>query len=78
MTKQKLIVTQAWCNKNPPHTGHPAHNHPNSIISGVFYFNQNPTLPPLQFFSPRFESPVFEWKAEEMTSTNYQIYLLPL
>ena len=47
-TKQKAIITQSWCNKNPPNTEHPFHNHPNSIISGVFYFKQNPTLPPIQ------------------------------
>ena len=48
-TKQTLIVTQSWCNKNLPGEEHAVHNHPNSIISGVFYFKQNENLPPLQF-----------------------------
>ena len=38
---QKLVVTQCWLNKNPKGSSHHEHCHPNSIISGVFYFKQN-------------------------------------
>ena len=48
-TKQRLVVTQAWTNRNPPNSKHHEHVHPNSIISGVFYFKQSKTLPPIQF-----------------------------
>ena len=46
---QKLVVTQCWINKNPKDSSHHEHCHPNSIISGVFYFKQNPKLPPIKF-----------------------------
>ena len=46
---QKLVVTQCWLNKNPKGSSHHEHCHPNSIISGVFYFKQNSKLPPIQF-----------------------------
>jgi uncharacterized protein (TIGR02466 family) len=32
-----LKITQSWVNKNPQSTSHHSHNHPNSIVSGVFY-----------------------------------------
>jgi uncharacterized protein (TIGR02466 family) len=43
------VVTQCWINKNPKDSSHHEHCHPNSIISGVFYFKQNPKLPPIKF-----------------------------
>ena len=46
---QKLVVTQCWLNKNPKGSKHHEHVHPNSIISGVFYFKQDPKLPPISF-----------------------------
>jgi len=46
---QKLVVTQCWLNKNPKGSSHHEHCHPNSIVSGVFYFKQNSTLPPIKF-----------------------------
>jgi len=48
-TKQRLVITQAWFNKNPTGSKHHEHVHPNSIISGVMYFQIDQTLPPIQF-----------------------------
>jgi len=76
-TKQKVMVTQSWSNKNPPNTEHPAHHHPNSIISGVFYFKQNKTLPPIQFFR-KHALPEFEFKIEEYNNMNSHTFLLPM
>lgn len=36
-----LKITQSWTNKNVPGRGHHLHNHPNSILSGVFYFQSD-------------------------------------
>ena len=36
-TDVRLKITQSWANKNPKSTSHHSHNHPNSIVSGVFY-----------------------------------------
>ena len=49
MSDQRLVVTQCWLNRNPKGSKHHEHVHPNSIISGVFYFRQDPKLPPIQF-----------------------------
>ena len=36
-----FYITQSWLNYTEPKKFHHAHNHQNSIISGVFYFNAN-------------------------------------
>ena len=46
---QRLVVTQCWLNKNPKGSRHHEHVHPNSIVSGVLYFKQDPKLPPISF-----------------------------
>ena len=48
-SKQRLVITQCWTNKNPPGAKHHVHVHPNSIISGVFFFRIGGKLPPIQF-----------------------------
>ena len=48
-TKQRLVITQCWANRNPKGSQHHEHVHPNSIISGVMYFQINEKLPPIQF-----------------------------
>ena len=48
-SKQRLVITQCWTNKNPPGAKHHEHVHPNSIISGVFFFRIGGKLPPIQF-----------------------------
>jgi uncharacterized protein (TIGR02466 family) len=75
-TKQKVIITQSWCNKNPPNTEHPFHHHPNSIISGVFYFKQNPTLPPIQV--SRVDRQILVFKEEEWNIFNSDHILFPM
>ena len=75
-TKQKLVVTQAWTNRNPPHSKHHEHTHPNSIISGVFYFRQSKTLPPIQFSKAIQDS--FKLNPEKYTQLNSETFLLPM
>ena len=48
-SKQRLVITQSWFNKNPTGSKHHEHVHPNSIVSGVMYFQIDQTLPPIQF-----------------------------
>tara|TARA_R110002126_G_scaffold115956_1_gene254937 strand:+ start:191 stop:814 length:624 start_codon:yes stop_codon:yes gene_type:complete len=43
-----LIPTISWTNKNPKGSRHHQHIHPNSIVSGVFYFSINDSAP-IQF-----------------------------
>jgi len=76
MTKQKLVVTQCWTNRNPPHSKHHEHMHPNSIISGVFYFKQSKTLPPIQFSKAIQDS--FKLNPEKYNQLNSETFLLPM
>ena len=46
---QRLVITQCWANRNPKGSNHHEHVHPNSIISGVMYFQINEKSPPIQF-----------------------------
>tara|TARA_Y100001937_G_scaffold121108_1_gene179408 strand:+ start:224 stop:838 length:615 start_codon:yes stop_codon:yes gene_type:complete len=47
----KLYITQSWLNYTEENQYHHRHEHPNSIISGVFYFNSNKDR--IKFFSHR-------------------------
>ena len=75
-TKQRLVVTQAWTNRNPPNSKHHDHVHPNSIISGVFYFKQSKTLPPIQFSKSIQDS--FKLNPEKYNQLNSETFLLPM
>ena len=75
-TKQRLVVTQCWANRNPPNSKHHEHVHPNSIISGVFYFRQSKTLPPIQFSKAVQDS--FKLSPEKYNNINSETFLLPM
>ena len=75
-TKQRLVVTQCWTNRNPPNSKHHEHVHPNSIVSGVFYFRQSKTLPPIQFSKSIQES--FKLNPEKYNILNAETFLVPM
>ena len=76
MTKQKLVITQCWTNRNPPHSKHHEHVHPNSIVSGVFYFKQSKTLPPIQFSKATQDG--VKLNPEKYNQFNAETFLLPM
>jgi uncharacterized protein (TIGR02466 family) len=49
--ENEIYVTQSWVNISNPDQFHPKHKHPNSVISGVMYFDENDdeSLPPIRF-----------------------------
>lgn len=47
--EDELRITQSWINKSTFGQSHHLHNHPNSIISGVFYFQSDEKTAPIQF-----------------------------
>ena len=75
-TKQKLIITQSWCNKNLSNTEHPVHHHANSLVSGVFYFKQDITMPPIQF--SRVDRQPLMPKIEQNNIFNSQQIMFPM
>ena len=38
---EKISITQSWISIKHPGQGHQLHSHPNSMISGVFYWQEN-------------------------------------
>lgn len=38
---EEIKITQSWISVKYPGQGHQIHNHPNSFISGVFYWQEN-------------------------------------
>jgi len=47
----EIYITQSWVNSSDPNQFHPKHKHPNSVISGVMFFDDNDdeSLPPIRF-----------------------------
>ncbi|MFQ5776026.1 MAG: 2OG-Fe(II) oxygenase family protein [Kiloniellaceae bacterium] len=46
-------ITGCWANVNPTGGVHPAHNHPNNYLSGVYYVQVPPGVDAIQFHDPR-------------------------
>jgi uncharacterized protein (TIGR02466 family) len=49
----KLYITQSWLNYTKENQYHHRHNHTNSIISGVLYFNSNKDNDNIKFFNSK-------------------------
>jgi uncharacterized protein (TIGR02466 family) len=49
--EMKFFITQSWFNYTQPKQYHHKHSHPNSIISGVFYFNVDENEDGIIFFN---------------------------
>jgi len=47
----EVYITQSWVINSKPDQYHPKHKHPNSVISGVMFFDENDdeSLPPIRF-----------------------------
>lgn len=72
----KLRITQSWANIIESGKKHHEHWHPNSIVSGVFYFQINKNLPPIQFRNKKTEKYAFTIKNHN--NFNAETFLLPL
>ena len=49
--ENEIYITQSWVNNSNPNQFHPKHKHPNSVISGVMFLdeNNNGDLPAIRF-----------------------------
>ena len=74
-SKQRLVITQCWANRNPKGSKHHEHVHPNSIVSGVMYFQINEKLPPISFSKDRQDG--IKLNAEKYTHINSESFMLP-
>ena len=48
----ELYITQSWLNYTEENQFHHRHEHPNSIVSGVLYFDSDKDKDMIKFFSP--------------------------
>lgn len=55
-------ITQSWLNWTKAGEFHHKHNHPNSIISGVFYINADDKVDSIEFFNERYDQIAIEPK----------------
>lgn len=69
--ENEIYITQSWVNRARTDQFHPRHKHPNSIISGVMFLDDNndPGLPPIRFHRSHEMFPL-EFKYEELTDFN--------
>ena len=74
-SKQRLVITQCWANRNPKGSRHHEHVHPNSIISGVMYFQINEKLPPISFTKDRQDG--MKLNVEKYNHMNSETFMLP-
>ena len=74
-SKQRLVITQCWANRNPKGSRHHEHVHPNSIISGVMYFQINEKLPPISFSKDRQDG--MKLDPEKYNHMNSETFMLP-
>jgi uncharacterized protein (TIGR02466 family) len=72
----KLKITQSWANITDNGKKHHEHRHPNSIVSGVFYFQINKTLPPIEFRNKNNE--MYSFTIKNHNNFNAETFLLPL
>jgi uncharacterized protein (TIGR02466 family) len=73
---EELCITQSWSNVCEKGKKHHEHSHPNSIVSGVFYFQINEKLPPIEFRNTNTSS--FTMNIAKQNNFNSATFLLPL
>tara|TARA_B100001778_G_scaffold317589_1_gene305408 strand:+ start:1394 stop:1981 length:588 start_codon:yes stop_codon:yes gene_type:complete len=60
-------ITQCWANKTTTNGSHHLHNHPNSMLSGIFYLNDST---PTRFVSPAvWDVPLIQSMNDESTTS---------
>jgi uncharacterized protein (TIGR02466 family) len=66
----EVYITDSWVNIARPGEWHHKHHHPNSIISGVYYFSSDPNSAPILFDSPRKSEIDFKRSKLDVLSAN--------
>ena len=69
--ENEIYITQSWVNKANPNEFHPKHKHPNSVISGVMFLDDNDdeSLPPIRFHRTLEMFPL-EFKFDDLNEFN--------
>lgn len=69
----EIYITQSWVNRSGPGEFHPKHKHPNSVISGVMFLDDNVAddLPSIRFHRAQELFPL-QFKFDELNDFNAQ------
>ena len=67
----EFYITNSWTTNNSTGTAHHSHSHPNSIFSGVFYFQASLDASPM---TVHYKSPIFKDFALEYHYTGYSMF----
>jgi uncharacterized protein (TIGR02466 family) len=70
-----IFITESWVNVAKPNDWHHPHYHPNSIVSGVYYFSNDPQSSPIVFFSPR--KPTIEFQKSNLNILTANTWSMP-
>jgi len=81
----EIYVTQSWLNINKPGDYHHAHTHPNSFVSGTFYYQVNERTGDFTCASPEYTPLEYEKTGHNILNSNawkftpkkYELYLFP-
>ena len=68
----EIYITQSWINKSTPGDYHQAHTHPNSFLSGTFYYKTNINAGHLTFADPKYTP--LEYRKQEHTAFNSNLW----
>ena len=66
--KVKPYITQSWLNYTKRNQYHHKHQHPNSLVSGVFYINADEKLDKIEFFKEHTYSTIL------LPTNNYNLF----
>jgi uncharacterized protein (TIGR02466 family) len=72
----EVYITQSWLNFNPPGSCHTAHNHSNSVFSGVYYVTLPKGSPFLTFHKPL--THMFSFTPTEWNPYNSNVWTIAL
>ena len=71
----ELVITSSWVNINRKGMYHVRHCHPNSVLSGVFYFTDSQT--PLYVYDPNSSSKTWDYDIQEFHGANSDQWAFP-
>ena len=67
---EHFYISECWANLNLEGDAHPRHNHPNSILSGVYYARAPKSCGDITFYDPRPQATIIHPAAKETTTYN--------
>ena len=65
-----FVMTGLWANMNAPGASHKMHNHPNNLLSGVYYVQTGKGADTINFHDPRPQKDVIKPPVTELTADN--------